>query len=128
MSRQKALICFVLVVFFLGAAINVDGNLARAGDGGPQGADKNSSSGVASRHPAGDNARGEELYNASCIVCHGSRATGGIGPRLAHNPVLSNEQAFGKIVYEGRHMMPPLKDAVTEQQMADIRAWLKLLP
>jgi hypothetical protein len=24
-------------------------------------------------------------------------------------------------------VMPPLKDAVTEQQMADIRAWLKTL-
>jgi cytochrome c553 len=46
---------------------------------------------------------------------------------LAGNPVLSNDQAFWKVVYEGRHVMPPLKDAVTEQQMADIQAWLKTL-
>ena len=72
-------------------------------------------------HPTGDNTRGEELYNASCVVCHGPRATGGIGPRLAGNPVLSNEQAFWKIVLEGRHVMPPLKGALTEQQIADIR-------
>lgn len=77
--------------------------------------------------PAGDSSRGEGLYNASCIVCHNSGAAGGIGPRLAGNPVLSNEQAFWKIVYEGRHVMPPLKDAITEQQMADIQAWLKTL-
>ena len=127
MPMQKLLICCALSVFFLGASINGDGHLARASDGGPQGTDKNSSSGMPSRHPTGDNTRGEELYNASCVVCHGPRATGGIGPRLAGNPVLSNEQAFWKTVSEGRHVMPPLKGALTEQQMADIQAWLKTL-
>jgi mono/diheme cytochrome c family protein len=125
---QKLLIRFALSVFLLGATINVDDHLARASDGGPQGVDRNSSSGMASMHPAGDTTRGEGLYNASCVVCHGPRATGGIGPRLAGNPVLSNEQAFWKIVLEGRHVMPPLKDALTEQQIADIQAWLKTLP
>jgi mono/diheme cytochrome c family protein len=87
------------------------------------------SSGVESRSkPAsGDSSRGEELYHASCIVCHGPRASGAIGPKLVNNPVLSNDQAFWKVVYEGRHVMPPLKGAVTEQQMADIRAWLQTL-
>ena len=94
---QKLLIGFALSVLLLGATINVDDHLARASDGGPQGADKNSSSGMVSKHPTGDNTRGEGLYNASCVVCHGPRATGGIGPRLAGNPVLSNEQAFWKI-------------------------------
>ena len=127
MPMQKMLICFALSVLFLGASINVDGNLSLASDGGPQGADKNSPSGMASRHPTGDDNRGEELYNASCVVCHGPRATGGIGPRLAGNPVLSNEQTFWKTVSEGRHVMPPLKGALTEQQIADIQAWLKTL-
>ena len=127
MPMQKVLICFALSLLFLGVSINIGGHLAWASDGGPQGADKNSSSGTASRHPMGDNTRGKELYNASCVVCHGQRATGGIGPRLAGNPVLSNEQAFWKIVHEGRHMMPPLKGALTEQQIADIQAWLKTL-
>ena len=72
--------------------------------------------------------RGEELYQASCVVCHGSRAEGGVGPKLAGNPVLSNDQAFWKIVHEGRHVMPPLKGVVTDQQLADIRAWLRTLP
>ena len=76
----------------------------------------------------GNSTRGEELYQASCVVCHGSRAMGGIGPRLAGNPVLSNDQAFWKIVHEGRHVMPPLKGVVTDQQLADIRAWLRTLP
>jgi mono/diheme cytochrome c family protein len=128
MPMQKLLIGVVLAVLLLGATINADDRLARASEGGPEGADKNSSSGMALKHPTGDNKRGEGLYNASCVVCHGPRATGGIGPRLAGNPVLSNEQAFWKIVLEGRHVMPPLKDALTEQQIADIQAWLKMLP
>jgi cytochrome c551 len=127
MSMQTLLIWFALSVFFLEASSNVDDNLARASDGGPQGADKSSSSGMASRHPTGDDTRGEKLYHASCVVCHGPRAIGGVGPRLAGNPVLSNEQVFWKIVSEGRHVMPPLKGALTEQQIADIQAWLKTL-
>ena len=124
---QKLLIRFALSVSLIGATISVDDHLARASDGVLQGIDKTSSSGMVSKHPTGDNTRGEGLYNASCVVCHGPRATGGIGPRLAGNPVLSNEQAFWKTLSEGRHVMPPLKDALTEQQIADIQAWLKTL-
>jgi len=128
MPTQKLLIRFTFSVLFLGATINVDGYIARASEGGPESADKNSSSGMASKHPLGDNKRGEGLYNASCVVCHGPRATGGIGPRLAGNAALSNEQTFWKTVYDGLHVMPPLKGTLTEQQMADIQAWLKTLP
>lgn len=111
MSMRKVLICCAFFVLLPGASPNGEGYLARASGGDQQGAK-----------------RGEALYNASCVVCHGAQATGGIGPRLAGNPVLSNEQAFWKVVSEGRHVMPPLKDAVTKRQMADIQAWLKTLP
>ena len=84
--------------------------------------------GSESKTSRGDSQRGAELYQASCVVCHGSRATGGIGPRLAGNPVISNDEAFWKVVHEGRHVMPPLEGVVTDQQLADIRAWLKSLP
>ena len=72
--------------------------------------------------------RGQELYQASCVVCHGPRAEGGVGPKLAGNPVLSNDREFWKIVHEGRHVMPPLKGTVTDQHLNDIRAWLRTLP
>jgi mono/diheme cytochrome c family protein len=124
---NRWLIFSVLSLCFLGAAIHAITTLARANDGGQPGGDKNSTRGVPVGHPAGESTRGEELYNASCVVCHGPGATGGIGPRLAGNPILSNDQAFWKVVYEGRHMMPPQKGVVTEQQLADIRAWLKTL-
>jgi mono/diheme cytochrome c family protein len=126
MSMQKLLMSFALSVL-LGTSSVVDSNLARASDRGPQVVDKNSSSGMASGHPTGDGKRGEELYKASCVVCHGSRAEGGIGPKLAGNAVLGSDQAFWKIVHEGRHVMPPLKGVVTDQQLADILEWLKTL-
>lgn len=117
----------LFTVTMLVAAAVMTGQSAHVPDAEAQASGEKSAGGSAVTHPAGDHTRGEELYNASCIVCHGARATGGIGPRLAGNPVLSNDQAFGKILSEGRHMMPPLKDAVTAQQLADIRAWLKTL-
>jgi mono/diheme cytochrome c family protein len=125
---NRLLVGVALSASVLGAFITVSGNSAQTKDGGAQGADKNSSGGSTPTHPTGDHTRGQELYNASCVVCHGARATGGIGPRLAGNPVLSNEQVFWKVVLEGRHVMPPLKGALTEQQIADIQAWLKTLP
>jgi len=121
-------IAFALLTFCVESAAGFTNNLARAGDTGSQGVRKSSARDMSPKPSTGDSKRGEELYKASCVVCHGPRATGGVGPRLAGNPVLSNDQAFWKIVYEGRHVMPPLKDVVTEQQMADIRAWLKALP
>ncbi len=45
MPTQKLLIRFTFSVLFLGATINVDGYIARASEGGPESADKNSSSG-----------------------------------------------------------------------------------
>ena len=116
-----------LTILFGGVATVVERSAALSPDGAIQVSDKQSASGAAPARPTGDGIKGEELYNASCVVCHGPRASGGIGPRLVGNPVLSNEQVFWKIVYEGRHMMPPLKGTVTEQQMADIQAWLKTL-
>jgi len=120
-------ICLTFAVLFLGTVISLEDQSARASDGGQQGASKGDSSGKTSSHSTGDRTRGEQLYNASCVVCHGAKAEGNIGPRLAGNPLLSNEQAFRKIVHEGRHMMPPLKGSITDGQLADIQAWLKTL-
>ena len=78
-------------------------------------------------HQAGNATNGKILYDASCIVCHGVDATGGVGPRLAGNPVLSNDKLFWDRVLKGRHIMPPLTENLTAQQIADIHAWLKSL-
>lgn len=124
---REALISLVLWTGILGIPAHVIGTEARAADPGALGHARNSSVDIGLKPTPGDSRRGEELYQASCVVCHGPRASGAIGPRLANNPVLSNDQAFWKVVYEGRHVMPPLKGVVSERQMADIRAWLLAL-
>jgi mono/diheme cytochrome c family protein len=78
-------------------------------------------------HQAANPTKGKILYDASCIVCHGADATGGVGPRLAGNPVLSNSKLFWDRVLKGEHIMPPLAGSLTAQQIADIQAWLKTL-
>ena len=77
--------------------------------------------------PVGDAGRGEILYKANCVMCHGEQAVGALGPRLAGNPILSNDKAFKEIIRQGRHMMPPLQDMLTGQQLANIHAWLQTL-
>ena len=47
--------------------------------------------------------------------------------RATGNPILSNDIAFKEIIRQGRHMMPPLQDTLTGQQLADIHAWLQTL-
>ncbi len=122
---NKRVICALFALLVIEAGGN--GIVSGVSGNGRQNEGMNGSSGSLPVRPAGDSGRGQGLYDSSCIVCHGPQAAGGIGPRLAGNSVLSNEQAFWKVVYEGRHVMPPLKGAITEQQMADIQAWLKTL-
>jgi cytochrome c553 len=118
----------LFVAVLLGGTCSVAQDLVLANDGGAPGADQKSSSGMALTHPIGNDKLGEELYHASCAVCHGPRASGNIGPPLAGNPILSNDKAFWQTVFEGRHVMPPLQGLLTEQQIAHIQAWLKTLP
>ncbi len=115
--RHRSMFVIAFSACLFGAAIDLVGHDVWGTDVGSPGLKPSSD----------DSQKGEKLYRASCIVCHGPGASGGIGPRLVNNPILSNDRAFWKIVYEGRHVMPPLKGAVTEQQMADIRAWLQTL-
>lgn len=124
---RKAMIALGFWAILLGIPSYLLSHEARADEVGTQGLPKNSSTDISQKPASGDINRGEKLYEASCIVCHGPRAAGGIGPRLAGNPVLSNEKAFWTVVYEGQHVMPPLAGVVTGQQMADIRAWLQTL-
>lgn len=124
--RYILLVC-AAVVFLLGIDQMWNAHFARANESGYNVGSKDAPGQVRSPHPTGNSKQGEQWYEASCVVCHGPRAKGGIGPRLAGNPVLSNDKAFWKIVHEGKHVMPPLKGVLTDQQIADIRAWLQTL-
>src|SRR3989454_7669094 len=53
-------------------------------------------------YPTGESRRGRALFAAHCLACHGVDAAGGIGPKLAANPILLEQERFWEIVLEGR--------------------------
>lgn len=69
-------------------------------------------------------ARGSGIYAHNCQACHGERAAGGVGPKLARNAILKSEGAFWETVLHGRGPMPAWGGALSEQDIADIHAWL----
>ncbi len=78
-------------------------------------------------YPMGDTQRGEAVFMANCLACHGPSAGGLIGPRLAMNPILLEPERFWDTMLHGRGAMPPWSEALTPQEIADIHAWLKTL-
>ena len=77
--------------------------------------------------PSGVAPPGAALFVNNCQACHGSGAGGGVGPKLAGNPILHLDTAFGKIVLYGRGRMPAWEHTLSRQDIADIQAWLKTL-
>ncbi len=69
-------------------------------------------------------ARGAEVFAHNCQACHGAGAMGGMGPKLARNPILKHEDLFWETVLHGRGPMPAWSSALSPQDIADIHAWL----
>lgn len=53
-------------------------------------------------------ASGQLVYLQKCAACHGSQAQGGVGPKLAGNPIVKVPQAVSEIVKNGRGKMPAI--------------------
>lgn len=68
--------------------------------------------------------RGAGLYAHNCQACHGEGAAGGAGPKLARNRILKSEGAFWETVLHGRGPMPAWGAVLSQQEIADIHAWL----
>jgi len=68
--------------------------------------------------------RGAGIFEHNCQACHGTGATGGVGPKLAKNPILKHEDLFWETVLHGRGPMPAWGAALSHQDIADIHAWL----
>lgn len=76
--------------------------------------------------PAGNPARGLNVYDAKCKSCHAPFARGEYGPKLAGNPILQEPERFWATVLNGRGAnMPAWRNVLTPQQIADVLAWLK---
>ncbi len=69
-------------------------------------------------------ARGADIFEHNCQACHGARAMGGMGPKLAKNPILKHEDLFWKTMLHGRGPMPAWGSVLSHQDIADIHAWL----
>ncbi len=72
-------------------------------------------------------ARGSAIYAHNCQACHGESAAGGMGPKLVRNTILKNEGAFWDTVLHGRGPMPAWDGALSDQDIADVHAWLLTL-
>ncbi len=73
---------------------------------------------------AGLATRGAGVFERNCQACHGAGAGGGMGPKLAKNPILKHEDAFWETVLHGRGPMPAWGTVLSHQDIADIHAWL----
>jgi cytochrome c oxidase cbb3-type subunit III len=78
-------------------------------------------------HSEGQPERGQSLFGQNCVPCHGPAAAGGMGPKLAKNPILTDERRFWATVRQGRGAMPAWSAMLNAQEIADIQAWLKTL-
>ena len=85
---------------------------------------------------AGDAAKGKELFEANCAVCHNADSEERkMGPGLkgvSKHAKLANGDAptdpnITKFVNEGGNGMPPFADLLTGQEKAHILAFLKSL-
>jgi cytochrome c oxidase cbb3-type subunit 3 len=75
--------------------------------------------------PRGVPQQGATVFANSCQACHGAGASGGLGPKLAGNPILNEDAVFWETVLHGRGSMPAWEHALSRQDIADVHAWLK---
>jgi len=68
---------------------------------------------------------GEIVYAEKCASCHGAKGEGGIGPKLAGNPILNAPEAVAEIVRNGRGTMPAIP--LSDEEMTALIAYLKQL-
>src|SRR5437867_11923154 len=70
---------------------------------------------------------GQELYvKYSCYACHGYDGHGGAGARLV--PMRMNQAGFSAYIRNPRQMPPYTDKVLSDQQAADLWAYIKSMP
>ena len=81
---------------------------------------------------AGTGDLGKETWQGVCAKCHGLAGEGGIGPRIAGSPTLTNPQALETLVRNGRTgpngVMPAVGSEWSDQQITALANYLKENP
>ena len=77
---------------------------------------------------AGESTLGEEQWEGVCGKCHGPEGEGGIGPRIAGSPFLTDETALESLVRNGRGRMPAVGSHWSDEQVDALLAYLRENP
>ena len=73
---------------------------------------------------AGSGELGREEWEGVCAKCHGMNGEGGIGPRIAGSPTLTDVEDLGNLVRNGRGAMPAVGADWTDEQIAALVDYL----
>jgi cytochrome c oxidase subunit 2 len=71
---------------------------------------------------------GQEEWEGVCAKCHGPNGEGGIGPRIAGSPTLTDEAALAALVRNGKGAMPAVGAGWTDEQVAALASYLEENP
>jgi cytochrome c oxidase subunit II len=77
---------------------------------------------------AGSGELGAEEWSGVCAKCHGMNGEGGIGPRIAGSPTLTDPEALAALVRNGRLTMPAVGSGWTDEQVQALASYLKESP
>jgi mono/diheme cytochrome c family protein len=68
----------------------------------------------------GDSTDGAVVYADNCASCHGADATGGTERGITGAP----DEEVAEVVLNGEESMPSFADTLSDQDIADVIAWL----
>lgn len=74
-----------------------------------------------------DASAGKTLYTANCASCHGSDAASGSANKNVANEVQSSSSAAVNTILAGDGQMPSFASTLSDQEIADIVAYIKTL-
>ena len=77
---------------------------------------------------SGNEDLGQEEWQGVCAKCHGLNGEGGIGPRIAGSPTLTDAEDLGNLVRNGRGAMPAVGAGWTDEQVTALVDYLTESP
>lgn len=73
----------------------------------------------------GQTPQGSQIFQQNCAVCHGNQGRGEIGPALAGNQNLQDEQHVIQQILYGGQQMPPFSGQLSDEQIAAVATYVR---
>jgi cytochrome c oxidase subunit 2 len=72
-------------------------------------------------------ARGQQVFAAHCVACHGAQGQGGVGKKLDGSPIVDDADPMKQIetVLNGRNQMPAWKGQLSPTEIASVITYTK---